>query len=154
MKIVIAGVAALSLILISQVSGQGEIAGGGSKSKNPPAAKKIDDPVKFNIWMDVKLKQSQEVLAGLAEGDFQAIQESTKQLKTLSKIEGFVRRGFPGYTTQLQSFEFAVEEIENQAKKENIEGVALGFQQLTLSCVNCHKQLRQPLAAEREESAK
>lgn len=154
MKAVIAGVAALCLILFSQVAGQEGTASRQAKKATATSTGNIDDPVKFNIWMDVKLKQSQEVLAGLAEGDFQAIQKSTKQLKTLSKIEGFVRRGFPGYATQLQSFEFAVDEIETQAKNQNIEGVALGFQQLTLSCVNCHKQLRQPAVAEKEASDK
>jgi hypothetical protein len=60
----------------------------------------------------------------------------------LNDLERFVRRGAPGYRTQLRSFEFAIAEIQQQAKRENIEGVTMGFHQLTLSCVNCHKQLR------------
>jgi hypothetical protein len=97
---------------------------------------------KFSRWMDVKVEESQKVFASLARADFKSIAASTEKLKTLSALERFVRRGVPGYRTQLRSFEFAVAEIQQQAKRENIEGVTMGFNQLTLSCVNCHKQLR------------
>ena len=96
----------------------------------------------FNFWMDVKLQESQKIFAALSEADFQAIVDSTQKMTALAELEGFVRNRTPGYGTQLRSFQFAVGEIQQQAKQKNIEGVTLGFQQLTLSCVNCHKQLR------------
>jgi cytochrome c556 len=96
----------------------------------------------FDFWMTVKLKESQKIFAALAESDFQSITDSTSTLITLNKVEEFVRKQNPNYRTQLNTFEFAVREIQTQAKKENVEGVALGFNQLTLSCVNCHKLLR------------
>lgn len=98
----------------------------------------------FNFWMDVKLDESQKIFAGLAKADFEAIVSCTKKLTALSELEGFVRNRTPGYRTQLRSYQFAIREIEQQAKRESIEGVTLGFQQLTLSCVNCHRQLREP----------
>jgi hypothetical protein len=42
------------------------------------------------------------------------------------------------YLTQLRTFEFAVEQ---NAKRKNIEGVTVGFNQLTLSFVNYHKHI-------------
>ncbi len=48
----------------------------------------------------------------------------------------------PGYKTQLEVFATANEEIIRQADEDNVEGAALAFTQLTISCVNCHKQLR------------
>lgn len=101
-----------------------------------------DKPQEFSFWMTAKLKESQEIFAALTEADFQTIAESASTLKTLNKVEGFVRKRDPAYRIQLRSFEFAVDEIQAQANKENIEGVVLGFNQLTLSCVHCHKQLR------------
>jgi hypothetical protein len=100
---------------------------------------------KFEFWMNVKLVESQKLFAALAKADFDTLTKSSQTLKTLNAVEGFVRRGTSGYRTQLRSFEFAVDEIKQQAKKGNIEGATLGFQQLTLSCVNCHKQIRQPV---------
>ena len=64
-------------------------------------------------------------------------------MKALSRIEGFVRGRTPGYRTQLQIFQDATEELMRQAEKENVDGAALAFTQLTISCVNCHKQLRE-----------
>ena len=93
--------------------------------------------------MNVKLTESQKVFAALAQEDYQAIIESGQRLKTVSNLEGFVRRKTSGYSTQLKTFEFSLDEILLHAKKKNIEGVTLGFQQLTLSCVHCHKQIRQ-----------
>jgi hypothetical protein len=49
----------------------------------------------------------------------------------------------PGYRTQLEVFNDANEQIIRQAQKDNVEGAALAFTQLTISCVNCHKQLRE-----------
>ena len=104
---------------------------------NPPAQLKP-----FHFWMEVKLKESQSIFASLAAADFEAVVESAESLKTLNTMEAFVRRREPGYRTQLNAFLFAVDEIQKQAEEENIEGVALGFHQLTISCVHCHKQLR------------
>jgi hypothetical protein len=105
-------------------------------------ARKEAEPTRFSRWMDVKVEEAQKIFASLARADFKSIVASTEKLKAIGALEGFVRRGVPGYRTQLRSFEFAVAEIQLQAERENIEGVTMGFNQLTLSCVNCHKQLR------------
>jgi hypothetical protein len=125
LTLALAGVVAL----LAQVTGQEKSSSDGSEQK-------------FSRWMDFKVEESQEVFASLARADFKAIAASAEKLKALNALERFVRRGVPGYGTQLRSFEFAVDEIQQQAKRENLEGVTMGFNQLTLSCVNCHKQLR------------
>ena len=100
----------------------------------------------FNFWMEVKLEESQKIFAAMAEGDYEAILKSSGVLTSLNKIERFVRKKPDGYHTQLRAFEFAVNEMKTHAEAENLEGVVLGFHQLTLSCVNCHKRLRTPIA--------
>jgi hypothetical protein len=65
-------------------------------------------------------------------------------MKRLSRIEGFVRRtDTKQYRTQLHIFDFANNELLQAAEDKNIERAALAFTQLTLSCVNCHKAIRQ-----------
>ncbi|MCA9258519.1 MAG: hypothetical protein KDA61_04935, partial [Planctomycetales bacterium] len=118
----------------------GQAAGQDSFSEPEPFPNLEQRP--FNLWMDVKLEESQATFAALARADFDAIRKSALELKTMNRLEEFVRRSTPGYSTQLRVFEFGVDEILAQARQKNIEGVTLGFQQLTLSCVNCHKQLR------------
>src|SRR5262245_34070914 len=99
-----------------------------------------DQPVSF--WMNRKLHLSQEVLAGITSGDFDKISKNAQAMRSLDKIEAFVRGRTPGYRTQLSFFDESLDEIIRQADKDNLEGAALGFTQLTISCVNCHKQLR------------
>ena len=99
----------------------------------------------FSFWMEVKLEESQKIFAALAEADYEAILKSSEALESLNKIERFVRRKPEGYRTQLRAFEFAVEEMKTHAEAQNLEGVVLGFHQMTLSCVNCHKRLRKSI---------
>ncbi len=99
-----------------------------------------EKPISF--WMERKLELSQTVFAALASGDFETMEQNATQLQVLSKIEGFVRRRTPEYTAQLRSFELANREIIKHAKEHKLEGAALAFQQLTISCVSCHKLLR------------
>ena len=96
-----------------------------------------------SFWMKKKLDFSQHILAGIATADFDAIAENARAMRNLSRVEGFIRGQTPGYRTQLQIFDEAAAEIVRQAQKDNVDGVALAFTQLTISCVNCHKHLRE-----------
>ena len=96
-----------------------------------------------SYWMQKKLEYSQNILGGMATADFDRIVENAEAMRRLSSIEGFIRRQTPGYGRQLQLFEEAAGEIARQANKDNVDGVALAFTQLTISCVNCHKELRE-----------
>ncbi len=127
-------------LAILLVGGAGWVFAQDQKDKKPQVTTDAQKP--FDFWMTVKLEKSQEIFAALTKADYQTIAESASTLEMLSKIEGFVRKRNLAYGTQLRTFEFAVKEIQKQSEKENIEGVVLGFNQLTLSCVNCHKQLR------------
>lgn len=118
-------------------------------SKPKPASETTgiagDKPTSF--WMDRKLELSKNVFAGLAAGDFEKLEQNAAQMQLMSKIEGFVRRRSPEYTAQLHAFELANSEVLRHARNKNIEGATLAFQQLTVSCVACHKLLRDAKAA-------
>ena len=97
----------------------------------------------MSFWMKKKLDYSQGILEGISLADFDKIATNAESMRNLSKIEGFVRRPTPGYTAQLQIFDEAASEIFRQANRDNLDGAALAFTQLTVSCVNCHKRLRE-----------
>jgi hypothetical protein len=111
---------------------------GSAADQAPPSS---DQPMSF--WMQRKLEYSKNILAGIAAGDFDKIVTSAESMRKLSTVEGFIRGQTPGYRTQLQIFEASADEIIRQGKNDNAEGAALAFTQLTISCVNCHKQLRE-----------
>jgi hypothetical protein len=96
-----------------------------------------------SFWMEKKLEYSQNILAGIANADYDLIVKNAESMRSLSKIEGFIRRQTPGYRTQLRIFEDAADEIIRQANRDNVDGAALAFTQMTISCVNCHKHLRE-----------
>lgn len=107
-----------------------------------PEKKPGEPEKKPSVWMRTKLDNSQKILSALATEDFDAIAHSAKSMNTLSELEKHVRANAPGYRTQLQIFRAANEDLIKQANKNNLDGCALAFNQLTLSCVNCHKALR------------
>lgn len=114
-----------------------------SAAANAGKAEETHDGQPVSFWMRKKLDFSKGMLGGIAAADFDEIAKNAQTMRGLSKIESFVRRGTPGYRTQVDIFEQSLDEIIRQANKENLEGVTLAFNQLTVSCVNCHKQLRE-----------
>ena len=100
---------------------------------------KEDEP---SIWMKQKLAYSQRILNGLATEDFAMIEENATAMKGLSRIERFVRGKTEGYRTHLKTFEFATNELIRNSEQQNLDGATLAFTQLTISCVNCHKEIR------------
>ncbi len=107
------------------------------------APKSADQNQPVSFWMRKKLEFSQNILGGIATADFDTIVSNAEAMGRLSHVEGFIRRQTPGYQTQLKIFEETVHEIAREAKRESVEGAGLAFAQMTVSCVNCHKRLRE-----------
>ncbi len=112
------------------------------------------DDKPMSVWMEKKLIHSQAILRGLAMGDFADVKYNAGRLKVLNRVEGFVRRKNPDYRAHLHTFSRVSAEIERQAENENIEGATLAFNQLTVSCVECHKSLRSDDSLQIEDDPK
>lgn len=95
-----------------------------------------------SFWMQKKMAYSQDILRGLASADFEAIGANARQMRTLSKVEGFVRSRHANYRRQLQMFEGVCDEMIQNADEKNLAGVTLAFNQMTVCCVNCHQTMR------------
>lgn len=102
----------------------------------------VQDTKPVSFWMEKKLEYTQEIIRGLATGDLPEVAKRAEQMRLLSRVEGWVRKGRPGYRAHFQAFEFANAEILRNARANNLDGAAIGFQQLTITCVSCHKMLR------------
>ena len=97
---------------------------------------------KASIWMRQKLRASQEILKGLADGDFNTIGANARSMNLMEYLEKWARTNRREYRTQLRLFEFADRELIRAASEKNIDAATLAFNQLTISCVNCHKIIR------------
>jgi len=113
------------------------------KPADKPAAGGKDSDKQSSVWMRKKLDYTQNILAGITAGDFELVAQNANAMKGLGKIEVFVRGRTPGYKSQMQVFQEANDELLRQAQKESADGAALAFTQLTISCINCHKHLRE-----------
>jgi hypothetical protein len=101
--------------------------------------KQVEGP---SFWMKQKLTFSENILDGLAKEDYELIQKNAISMKGLNTLEFFIRQKPEGYRTQLKTFEFSVNELVRNAEGKNLDGATLAFTQMTISCVNCHKELR------------
>jgi hypothetical protein len=105
-----------------------------------------------NFWMKKKLDYSQSILSGLATADFDAIGKNAESMSRLSKLEKWVRRSDADeYRAQLRVFLAANKDLTRAAEQKNIDGATLAFTQMTFSCVNCHKALRDEKKGEKKK---
>ncbi len=95
-----------------------------------------------SVLMQNKLKYAQQILAGLAQEDFDDIAKNASVLKTFAGMEEWFRADTPEYRAHLKSFRSANEELIRLAKDKNLDGATLAYMQLTLNCVNCHSHIR------------
>ena len=113
-------------------------------SSSSSGDKKTDKDAKkeASIWMKSKTKLSQEILVGLTEGDFDKIQKNANALNLVHFFEIIFREKNDEYRQQMTLFSSANKELIRQAETKNIYGATLTYNQLTVSCVQCHVVVR------------
>lgn len=139
MKLAIAVVSSLAVALL--------VLGPAQSQDEPPAKKPTEKEV--SIWMHQKTSLSQRVMQGLTEGDFEKIERGAVLMNLLSYFEGRAHSEDPDYKRYLGQFDLANRELVRMAKAKNLEGATLAYNQLTVSCVYCHKRLRDVSASAR-----
>ena len=105
-------------------------------------ARGAEEDEKMSFWMKKKLEYTQGILVGLTSEDYAAISKNARSMNALGYFEKWVRAGSNEYRSQLKIFQNANEQLIRMADEENLDGAALAYVQLTLSCVSCHKVVR------------
>lgn len=103
------------------------------------------------VFMRAKLKHSQEVLKGLATEDFDLIAKNSQAMSLLCEDELWQVLQTPEYRARSAEFQRSVDAVTEAARKKNLEAAALGYVDVTLKCVNCHKYVRKVRMARLEE---
>lgn len=109
-----------------------------------PSRVPANAPTDHDGLMRRKLEHTRGMMEGLATEDFALIQKHAKLMNDLATLEQWSRPESPRYRAQLNIFWSANKEMMRHAKDKNLDGAALSYTQMTLSCVNCHKFLRDP----------
>lgn len=97
--------------------------------------------IKPSKVMQRKLDVSEKILPALAKEDYAQLSRSADQLLKIAK-EQWIANDTPEYQAQLKDFWVVVEGIKTSAEEKNLDEATLGYVQMTISCVKCHKSLR------------
>jgi hypothetical protein len=103
----------------------------------------VTKPAKVQELMQKKLKCSQSVLEGIALNDFDKIADNADELITISQKAEWVVVKTPQYELFSNQFRKSAESMVKNAKAKNLDGAALDYVDLTMTCVKCHKYVRE-----------
>jgi len=103
-----------------------------------------DDGTEDNLrtFMRLKLKHAQEVLEGLSVENYDQIAEGAQEIGLLSQASQWQVLQTPEYVRRSTEFRRAAEAISKAAKDRNLDGATLGYVNVTMKCVACHKYVR------------
>ncbi len=96
-----------------------------------------------NLLMQMKLGHAQKVLEGLAVQDFDLMAKNAEELAIISKKAEWQVLKTPDYLRYGDEFRRQADSIIKASKDKNIDAAALAYVQLTMTCVNCHKHVRE-----------
>lgn len=125
--ILVLGFALAGLMLLPRLSGQIDEA-----EKQKTAA-----------LMQRKLERAQKVLDGISTGDFEKIIKNAEDLSDISKQVGWRVLKTPTYEMFSADFQRAAQALVKSGREKNLDSAALAYVDLTLTCVKCHKHVRE-----------
>jgi len=98
---------------------------------------------KVSELMKKKITYSQKVLEGIALNDFDLIAANAKELILVSQKAEWLVLQTPEYKLHSNDFRRSAETMVTQSKAKNLDAVALAYVEMTLTCVKCHKHVRE-----------
>ena len=98
---------------------------------------------KTESMMKRKLQHTQKVLEGVAVQDFKMIERGAEELIQISKLAEWRAFKTPTYEVYSNDFRRIAGALAENARKKNLDAAALSYLDLTLTCVKCHKHVRE-----------
>jgi hypothetical protein len=93
--------------------------------------------------MQRKLEQSQKVLESIALNKLDRVAVHADELAALSRQAQWKVLETPEYQIYSKDFQRAAEQLARNARAKNLDAAALTYVELTLTCVKCHKHVRE-----------
>lgn len=102
----------------------------------------------LRTFMQLKLDHTKGILEGLATEDFQQIAKGAQALNALSLQSSWNAHTTLEYLDHSGDFRRALNVITKAAREENLDRAALGYVNLTVQCIECHRYLRKNKATD------
>jgi len=93
--------------------------------------------------MRQKLDHAQDLLAALSIGDFDRMISNSRELQRISLEARWSQPHSPAYADLGEEFRAALERLVSAAEKQNIDSASLNYVQMVLTCIQCHKVVRE-----------
>ena len=93
--------------------------------------------------MHRKLEGAQKVLEGISVSDFDKISKNADELIQVSKEAEWKVLKTEKYELYSNEFRRHADTLIKNAKEKNLDAAALTYVELTLTCVRCHKYVRE-----------
>ncbi len=100
--------------------------------------------------MGEKLEYSQQLLEAIVFEDFQTVARIADELHLLSELSSWNVIRSPEYTRRSLEFLRVANRLAEVAEEKNLDGLALGYVELTLQCFQCHRYMREARRVEKE----
>ncbi len=105
------------------------------------------DPI-LKGFMRMKLEASNRILEGLVVDDLTLVVKGSEALLKMSAAEKWRASNDMMYLQRSRDFRQSVETLRNKATKQSIDGAALAWVDVTMSCIQCHEWVRNVLVAD------
>ncbi|MCA9127917.1 MAG: hypothetical protein KDB22_12565 [Planctomycetales bacterium] len=92
--------------------------------------------------MQRKLELAKALIEGLATENYDQIEQNAQALSLLSRESGWNVLVTEEYLKQGETFRRALASMREAAKEKNVDRAALGYVDMTIRCVECHKYVR------------
>ncbi len=97
-----------------------------------------------STFMRLKLQPVKDILEGIALEDYDRIVAAAERIQLLSLDESWMVLQTDEYRRHSDEFRRAVKVTVDAARDRNLDGATVGYMQMTMNCVRCHRQLRNP----------
>lgn len=116
------------------------------KEQPKPAAERPKEKSSTKL-MRKKLAAAQDILEGLTTEDFEMIAKGAKLLKDLTGDADFQVSKDSLYVQHSMELRSLAEKLEKSAKDLNLDKASLHYVNLTMTCIECHRFVRDTLIA-------
>jgi hypothetical protein len=116
---------------------------GQAKAATPPQEKPVQLPTGNQVLMRDKLKYANKALEGLSLEDFDKIAESAEFMRMISKAASWHVLDSEEYARYSKNFQEEASDLKRHAQQKNLEAASLDYMRITMTCVQCHKHMRE-----------
>jgi len=86
---------------------------------------------------------SQNIFHGLTTGDFDRIKSGIKEVHSITEAEAWVAIDNDMYRKLTEDFKTSIKRLSEAAESGNLEATALRYYNMSTSCIDCHKHIRE-----------